>query len=483
MKRMLCLLLALLTMIPLLIACSDGEKPSLPTGDTTAAITGGDTDPAETRDPYDHGVEQIDYKEWDFVIVAPQPKGAAYFDREEMTQETVNDAIYTRNRLLEEYFNITIRAENMGWTSDMSAHFKSYLMSGEDKVGMAAVGFTQGAKPMITDGVALPWNEVPSIDLSEVWWNESVTKTMAVMGNYYYLSGDINWTSMQFTTGWFFNKDVAKNNKLPDLYQAVRDGKWTWDMASNLMKGMTRDNGDGTWNEQDSYGHVQYVHSLEGWLYGADYQTVYFQEDGAKMNFFTEKMNNIVNHLYNMIHVQRISYMTDDAGAMSSIFFDNRALFLTATLEFAEGWRSYETDFGILPNPKYDEKQKEYRTVSDQWGLVCCIPSTTTNFKRTGDIVEVMACLSHQLVRSAYYDKTLIGKGIRDDESEEMLDIIYKGILYDSGQCYMTNLEWLPLRATVAVGNSDLTSWWRANQSQISKNYEELYDYVKLQME
>jgi hypothetical protein len=61
------------------------------------------------------------------------------------------------------------------------------------------------------------------------------------------------------------------------------------------------------------------------------------------------------------------------------IFFDNRALFLLATLEHGEYFRQFDADFGIVPYPKYDEAQVNYRSTSDQWGLSCVIPKTATN--------------------------------------------------------------------------------------------------------
>ena len=41
-----------------------------------------------------------------------------------------------------------------------------------------------------------------------------------------------------------------------------------------------------------------------------------------------------------------------------------------------------------------------------------------------------------RLIVPAYYEKTLMGKVKRDDESEEMLDMIYRNVLYDFGMCY-----------------------------------------------
>jgi len=489
MKKILAVLLALLTLIPLLVACQDTpEKPAVTTvGQTKDPDATGSEDGQTTEEV--SGVPQTDYKEREFKIAAPQPWGNTYFDRDEMTNDTVNDAIYTRNSELESFFNITISSVNLGWTSEQAVLFKPYLLSGEDKIDTIGVATYQSGKPFITENLILPWNGVPHIDITKSWWNKSCTDSLAVLGNYYYLSGDLNYRSLELAMGVFFNKDVAEVNKavVGDPYQTVRDGKWTIDTFNNIVKNMSRDNGDGIWDGQDTYGHLQYYYSLEAWVYGSNYHTVRMTDKGPEFNYYSEKLQNILNQVYNMLYVSRTSYMgAGDGGGVdwaTEIFFDNRALFFSASIEFAPAWRDQETDFGILPNPKYNEKQKEYTSYSDQWGLVMALPVTATNLERTGAILEEMCYRSKKTVRVAIYDKTLLGKGIRDDESEEMLDILFKGIIYDTGITFCTDLTTLPVRDLIGNQSNGLSSWWGSKQNPIKKNFQELFDHVKLQLE
>ena len=95
----------------------------------------------------------------------------------------------------------------------------------------------------------------------------------------------------------------------------------------------------------------------------------------------------------------------------------------------------------------------------------------------------MLGAKSLEYVRPAYYEKTLMGKVKRDDESEEMITILFANVLYDSGQCYLSKLDWLPIRATAIAGNKNLASWWKKNEKQITANFTELYDAVKAQNE
>jgi len=471
MKKALALLLAILALLPI-VAC---QAPSTQGPSTTV---GSETDPAETRDPTAHDIPRTDYKQREFVILSPEPYGAPYFDREEMNEETVNDAIYNRNRQVEDYFNIVIKSKSEGWSDNQATTFQTYAMTGLDKIDLVAVTTYQSGKPMITSGYVLPWNDVKNINLDRDYWNKSVTQTLGVLGNYYYLSGDINYARMLYTSVYYFNKEVAEANHIPDLYEMVREKKWTEEEMINLSKTLTRDNGDGVWDAKDSYGLLQNYYTQEGWLNGANYHTVRFSKDGPQMNYYTEKLQTIVNRLYNMVYVSHDCDIVN-TPAHKEIFFDGRALFHCNQLQASSDYRSEDTDFGILPLPMYDEKQKGYTTYSDQWGLVMALPCTATDTARTGAITEVLSALSLKLVRPAYYDKTLLGKVKRDDESEEMLEIVFDGLIYDMGATFISDLSLLPLRSLMDNGNTNLSSWWRSNQNRIERNFKELFDYVK----
>ena len=59
------------------------------------------------------------------------------------------------------------------------------------------------------------------------------------------------------------------------------------------------------------------------------------------------------------------------------------------------------------------------------------MPVTNTDPDLAGRILEDAAYWSEQILKPAYYDTTLKGKISRDNESGEMLDIIYSKINLD----------------------------------------------------
>ena len=61
------------------------------------------------------------------------------------------------------------------------------------------------------------------------------------------------------------------------------------------------------------------------------------------------------------------------------------------------------------------------------------IPITVSDVERTGAITEALCAISSREVIPAFYEKSLKSKYARDEESEEMIDIIRASRVYDIG--------------------------------------------------
>ena len=96
--------------------------------------------------------------------------------------------------------------------------------------------------------------------------------------------------------------------------------------------------------------------------------------------------------------------------------------------------RDYEVDFGVVPMPKYDEAQENYRHYA--WPSFVCVPTTIQRPELVGAGLELFAYES-QAVTDAYMEILIRGKSTRDEESLEMLDIIYDTQVCDIGGSYL----------------------------------------------
>ena len=79
------------------------------------------------------------------------------------------------------------------------------------------------------------------------------------------------------------------------------------------------------------------------------------------------------------------------------------------------------------------------------------IAKSAQNLELLGPTLEALAIISHQRVTPAFYDTVLQRKSVRDEESQGMLDIIFKTRTYDLSMYYNLGLE--PLFKTCVNDN------------------------------
>jgi hypothetical protein len=96
--------------------------------------------------------------------------------------------------------------------------------------------------------------------------------------------------------------------------------------------------------------------------------------------------------------------------------------------------RDMKDDYGIIPMPKYDEKQEDYLTYGSPWGpcgIAVPITCEEKKMEMNGAAMEMMAYISYTTVGTQMYNVTLKEKVSRDENSKLMLDIIYDDIIFD----------------------------------------------------
>jgi hypothetical protein len=118
-------------------------------------------------------------------------------------------------------------------------------------------------------------------------------------------------------------------------------------------------------------------------------------------------------------------------------FVEGRELFYMCGLIHAASFRVMEDEFGILPIPKFSEAQdRYYHTVSVGNISVMCIPNGVEGIEDVGLIISAIAELSEHKLTPAFYDVQLKYRDTRDEDSAEMLDIIFSSRTFDLGATF-----------------------------------------------
>jgi hypothetical protein len=100
-----------------------------------------------------------------------------------------------------------------------------------------------------------------------------------------------------------------------------------------------------------------------------------------------------------------------------------------ASLVSVEKIRDMECDFGILPCPKFDEAQENYRTLVHDGGYLGAVNGNSANLDLVGATLEALNAETYRSVTPVYYETALKVKYTRDDTSAQMIDMIHDTLM------------------------------------------------------
>jgi hypothetical protein len=430
--------LLLMTMLLTALACGKEEEND-PVQSTTAsgAVTDATTEvtTAETQDP--NTVPEIpDTQYTGFTYrVANGFVGDTKYTTDSMfnyaiTGEVLEDAIYTRTVELEEKFDIKFENCDIAYQGVINS-----VNAGNDEFDLCTATLSN-VMTVVNRKVVYDLHDIGSLNLEKAWWDQNAGKKLSLNGHLYYTFSDFLITGMDNGRAVYFNKTMRQELDLPDLYQMVREGTWTYDKMAEMAEVAQSDlNGDGRINEADRVGIANNATTIyEALLTGCDAELVKQGDDGIPYFFcldHEEEFVNVYQSLLSTFTANDRLLITSDAEKM---FTDEKVLFYVSTLSAAVRMRQFEMDLGILPVPKWDEKQENYLNVSPN-GHALMIPNSVQNTERSGVILEALSYYSSKYhsddaVMPAYFETALTARSARDDESAESLQIIHDNISY-----------------------------------------------------
>ncbi len=368
---------------------------------------------------------------------------------EEMNGEPINDAVYKRNSIVSEQFDVKFVEYDVADYFNQQAEIARSAQSSTDEYDIATLKPEGVVSSFISNGYLMNLYDIPYMDLTKPWYDQNSIKQMSLGGKVYAVMGDMLTMDDDATAAVFFNKKLAAANSLPNLYEMVHNGTWTIDKLTEYAATAANDvNGDGEMDEKtDTWGALSEYASTFALISGCGKTMITKDESDTPANTATdeqymamyEKVLKLQNNWDVTLYAESVSGYSDVwTECMDVTFQSDRALFNICWLNRASLFREMETDFGILPMPKYDETQEDYHSFVHMYCANCIIvPKTNSNFERTGVIVEALSAESTDTLKPAYYEKTLKSKGARDEESSAMLDIIFDTRIFDLG--YMFN--------------------------------------------
>ncbi|MFA6947994.1 MAG: hypothetical protein WCQ72_03355 [Eubacteriales bacterium] len=426
------LILAALILASALVSCSDAKGDSSSTA-ATASVTTSSAD--TTADDSNFGAASRKYANTDFdgytarFLVRGTGESSfwneIYYD--EQSGEVLSDSIVARNRQVEELLNIKIEAI---WTDDgfegALNNAQNAILAGEDAYDFVLTSMQFVLTPLARQGMLMNLNDVGTLNLSDAWWDANIVNNFTLFGDtLYQISGDFNFFDDYASAGLLINKKLCESVGFDVPYQAVRDGSGTIDKLGEMCTAFAQDiNADGKITLADKVGYLDNSGIMIHNYYSAGRGLTSMDSDGnLYYNMEEQSCIDTIDRIKTVFGGGGWAVSSDQYDDIRQKFIDGDSLFYASAIGGLMQIRDMEDDFGVLPNPKITEAQSGYGAfVSNGWLSAASIPVTASDPERSGVILDCMAMLSTETVKTAVYDMMLSSKLVRDDESVEMMN-------------------------------------------------------------
>ncbi len=489
-KKILALILALFMLVPMLAACGDEEKSDRKdreereenedrdedktgnAGGFLDGIFGGGKEPEQSElketvpvqsgnaeqipdepqldpesqeimDYVDDLAAKYDFSGQTFTWIGSGSQAPEYLEE---TGDIVNDALYFRQRDIEKKFHVAFNNHIPESVDGEAYHpvvteIRKDVMAGTGDYDAGYGTAPAICQPLLNNGALTDVNDFAGIDLSREWWTASLTDTYSIGGRIYFLNGDIVTSNYTAAHAILFNKNVAEEAGIYDIYSLVQNGEWTFDEMFEAAELVPENvNGTGVYRYATPNGMAV--------IYANGYVVTQLDSKGLpyapstlpkELSDIADKFSVVFSDEAQTVHLKGLrsgtledfeeKYGYDNAGEM---FANGEVLFYFTTTGTAIDLHTKDVEFGILPLPKGTKSQENYVSYADPWlAFNVFVPKTTKDATVTGVILEAMAALSRIYLRSAYYDTLLRGRSTYDNESREMLDIIFETTVND----------------------------------------------------
>ncbi len=326
------------------------------------------------------------------------------------------------------------------------------------------------------------YTQLPYVDLTKPWYIGNAAEAMSVNGHAYAMIGEFNLDVLRFTYCMYYNKDIALEYDLEDIYTVVAEGRWTYDYLKTLADTVYIDlNADGVKGFEDRLAISGDPYSaVVTYQYAFDNPTVSLVDGVPTVTMNREKAHDIVVKL-NALYWESLGGLTEGWGSGGSTFAEGNLLCFTSLFQSATSYGDLEFDFAIIPYPKYEEGQSNYYTMSDGAHGVQAVPVTVSDPARTSIILEALNAETYKTVIPAYYDIALKNRYSRDSESAAMLDLLMEARVFDFGYIYNTGIAFI-IQNMVSANSSNTESAYASSIQKTEAKYEEVLEaYAELE--
>ena len=398
-----------------------------------------------------------------------------------MYGELIDEAVQKRNDMVEKLYNVQLEVvKSATINNDIVTDCQSSLGTYD-----AIMPSLKYLSTLASQEYLYELTEINGFDINAPWYDKNCTEAFSINNKVFFTSGDITILNKVNTPSVLFNKEMAKKYYPEvDFYQLVRDEEWTFDKLVEFAKGVANiSTTDGTYSDDNQYGMVTAYGDPVVFFGGSgekfvrkDSEDIPYLSFGSNERSITlaQKVLETYKDANWLIHAQLCEAPVWETSF--AVFYEGRALFRPSYFSATTKLRKLsEIEFGVLPVPMMDDTQDSYYSYCGTGATSgVAIPICAKDPEFSAYMIDAYSAWAKNYLTPAYYEINLRYKDLRDDESEEMLDIIFDNIVYDMGECFSFGDVATILFDQVKAGNSDVVSIFETRKPQAEAEIEQL---------
>ncbi len=490
-KRILCLLLALLMLLPLAVACKKSDDGVNADGAESGDVAGGAGTAAPSGDGSGETGEQIETDEKGFQ---KDKLDGLNFEGKELRILGCSSSIYKELNLAAEDMNKNELSRAL-YTRDMTVKARLNVnpvyqqISMDELAGEAAALEAQGgvdlyapysrlSATLMMEGYTRNLLDVNYLDFTAPWWTQNLLNKVTIYDKMYVASGDISPSLFAQTFMICFNKtlfeevaaDELSQYDAESLYEMVEEGTWTIDALLEFAKGVGL-SADDSKDSSDSFGLVCDPINVDSFYQAMGLKVLEYNPDSSvkvSEDLYSQKAHGVIEKLNTFFDTPdglAPSYYDGplgERGAVVATFQNGTALFIVDCVVSVPSHLEAGVDVGILPMPKYNTDQERYNDISGFGYLVWSISrSVTDKLDACGAFMECMASESHRTVAPALFEDVYKGQASSSSDDYKMWETIRQSVYVEGGGLFadiFSNKSYSVFRDAVITRTTDYMS-------------------------
>ncbi|MDD4124194.1 MAG: extracellular solute-binding protein [Eubacteriales bacterium] len=421
-----------------------------------------------------------------------------YDEDDEQKSSAINVAVKARNDYIYENYGITIKTRTEKYPTDVIYNEIMTNIADYDLV----CDSVDRMVIKVLESLFISLDDY--IDLDDSWWDKDAIDDLSLDGvKHFLVSGDCMLTDVDHIYLTLFNKKLYNQNtdivsEYGDLYQLVKDYKFTLDAYTEMCKAVSVADTDGNWSFDATYGNLSHSYGATIMVNGGGVSTVTKKaESGLRCTVMDQHSQNVFDKVYELMSNRQITQRAEliigqgskpstyGFSELGEMFTSGRGLFYNTTVSSISGLKTSEDeldfDFGVLPIPLYNEQQDSYYCAVNRYqSSVIGIPlSNVDNVEASVFLLNALGYLNTSMpgnVISSYYEITLKLQGSDTQDDCDMLDLVFKSKFYDLGTIFtFGSLMGLYGGVINNATTNNLTSTFESYQNGIEQAMEDTY--------